>query len=70
MVAVFGSVFLFSVAAMAVGVIKFLHDIQQNGREPAWGLTRGQTPPIRDAGPGTSSDSRHLYASPPARERR
>ncbi len=69
MVTVFGSVFLFSVAAMAVGVIKFLYDIQQNRREPAWGLTRGQTPPqfeTQGRAPALIRDIftlRHLHAS-------
>ena len=59
MVGVFGGVFLFAVAAMSVGVIRFLHDVRQNAQSSAWGLTRGQTPVLfRDI-----LTLRHLHAS-------
>jgi citrate/tricarballylate utilization protein len=63
MVGLFGSVFLFAVAAMSVGVIRFLHDVRQNVQGSAWGLTRGQT---RGQTPVLFRDIltlRHLHAS-------
>ena len=63
MVGLFSGVFLFAVAAMSVGVIRFLHDVRQNAQGSAWGLTRGQT---RGQTPVLFRDIltlRHLHAS-------
>jgi citrate/tricarballylate utilization protein len=73
MVGLFGGVFLFAVAAMSVGVIRFLHDVRQNAHGSAWGLTRGQTrgqtPPYSETSGRTRGPLRdiltlrHLHAS-------
>src|SRR6185503_13018706 len=44
MVIVFGGVFLFAVAAMSIGVIRFLRAVRHNMPPAREGLTRGQTP--------------------------
>ena len=63
MVGLFGGVFLFAVAAMSVGVIRFLNDVRQSAQDSDWGLTRGQTPGQTPVLFRDILTLRHLHAS-------
>jgi len=63
MVGLFGGVLLFAVAAMSVGVIRFLNDVRQSAQDSDWGLTRGQTPGQTPVLFRDILTLRHLHAS-------
>jgi citrate/tricarballylate utilization protein len=59
MVTIFGLIFLFSVVALAVSVVRFV----SHTRGPSWGLTRGQTPGQTPVLLRDILTLRHLHAS-------